>query len=153
METGNGKFRVLGNKMEAVESLTLYLPRKSMEQGSRAIWPRTTVTLTIGTSNVGDIPLLPQTVHRPQHEPRSLFIIVIIIVVVVVVVVVVVIVVVVVNILWSYVARRNSQRKHRTPKSRPYLKVYKSCTWWRIGRRSIYQNVQLFIRSKTVFFG
>ena len=46
------------------DQVTLYLPRKSMEQGNRAIWPRTTVTLTIGTSNVGCSPLPPQTVYN-----------------------------------------------------------------------------------------
>ena len=51
---------------------TLYLPRKSMEQGSRAIWPRTTVTLTIGTSNVGSrsIPLLLQTAQTTVQKHR-----------------------------------------------------------------------------------
>jgi len=46
---------------------TLYLPRKSMEQGRRAIWPRTTVTLTIGTSNVGSSPTPATTAAPPTH--------------------------------------------------------------------------------------
>lgn len=36
--------------------LTLNLPRESMEHGKTAVWPETTVTLTIGTSNDGSIP-------------------------------------------------------------------------------------------------
>jgi len=39
-----------------------------MEQGNRAIWLRTTVTLTMGTSNVGSNPLLPQTVYTIATE-------------------------------------------------------------------------------------
>jgi len=38
-----------------------------MEQGRRAIWPRTTVTLTIGTSNVGSSPTPATTAAPPTH--------------------------------------------------------------------------------------
>ena len=35
------------------------------------------------------------------------------------------------------------------PKTGPFLKVYMTPVYDEVGRRSIYQNVELFIRSKT----
>jgi len=51
--------------MKTRSGVTLYLPRYSMEQGSTAVCPATTVTFTIGTSKAGSKPTTNNT--RARH--------------------------------------------------------------------------------------
>jgi len=52
-------------RMKTRSGVTLYLPRYSMEQGSTAVCPATTVTFTIGTSKAGSKPTTNNT--RARH--------------------------------------------------------------------------------------